>query len=81
VIGVAALAALLNAAGDPVSALILGAIAVTTIPARQSLMPAINAATDAGEQKRFNRLHTLSVGITIAHILLAAWVLWRIVSV
>lgn len=62
---------------DGVSALALAAIALSTWPTRQLLMPAINAATDAGATVRFKRLHTLSVLVTLAHIGLAGWVLAR----
>ena len=63
---------------DPVSSAILMAIAVTTILARQVLMPAINTATDAGAKTRFKVLHSLSVLITLAHIGAAALVLVRL---
>lgn len=53
----------------------LGLIALTTLPTRQVLMPAINRATDAGERKRFGQLHGLSVLITLAHIATAGAVL------
>lgn len=73
-----AVAAAVALAFDPVSSAILVAIAVTTILARQVLMPAINAATDQGAKIRFKVLHTLSVLITLAHIGAAALVLIRI---
>ncbi len=77
VIGASALAALLVWPGDRVAALGLGVIALSTVPTRQSLMPRINAATDAGDRSRFARLHGLSVLITLAHIALAGAVLVR----
>jgi hypothetical protein len=64
----AAVAGAFAVAGDPVSAAILAGIAVTTLFARQVLMPAINRATDAGEIRRFKVLHSASVLITLAHI-------------
>lgn len=73
----AALAAGLTWPGDKLSALFLAIIAVTTIPARQLLMPAINAATDAGAKGRFKVLHGLSVLISLGHIVLAGVVLAR----
>jgi len=51
---------------------VMAAIFVTTLYARQILMPAINDASDTGAKQRFARLHGLSVGITLAHILAAA---------
>ncbi len=62
---------------DPISAALLAVIALTVVPTRQVLMPAINAATDAGDKRRFGRLHGLSVAITLAHIVGAAVVLAR----
>lgn len=65
---------------DPASAAIMAAIAVTTIPTRQVLMPAINTATDAGDKRRFGILHGLSVVITLIHIVAAAYVLHRFIG-
>ena len=78
VLASSAVAAAVALAFDPVSSAILVAIAVTTILARQVLMPAINAATDQGAKTLFKVLHTLSVLITLAHIGAAAFVLIRI---
>lgn len=72
-----AAAAGLVCARDSDAALALAAITVSTVPARQVLMPAINAATDAGATQRFKMLHTASVLITLGHIALAGWVLSR----
>jgi hypothetical protein len=62
---------------DVVAAMFLGLIAVTTLPNRQLLMPAINRATDAGAKSRFKWLHGLSVCITLAHVALAGVALAR----
>jgi len=75
----AALAAILTWPGDQMSAVLLALVAVTTIPTRQILMPAINKATDSGAKQRFKVLHTVSVLITLAHMVLAAIVLARFV--
>jgi hypothetical protein len=77
VIAMAVLAALLQLGADPVSLGLLAAVALTTLPTRQLLMPAINAATDAGDKQRFNRLHGLSVVITLLHIAAVGYVLLR----
>lgn len=77
VMAVAGLAAVLMLFQDPPAAGILAAIALTTAPTRQILMPAINAASDAGAKQKFKMLHTLSVVITVAHIVGAAIVLAR----
>lgn len=65
---------------DRPAAGLLALIALTTLPTRQLLMPAINRAADAGARARFNRLHGLSVVITLGHIGLAGYVLARFVQ-
>ena len=59
----------------PFASMALLAIFFSTIPARQILMPAINAAADDGDRKKFKLLHALSVAITLAHIVIAGVVL------
>ncbi len=76
----AGVAALLASAQEDVSALLLAVIAVTTLPARQVLMPAINDATDSGATGRFKILHGFSVLVTLAHIALAAIALVRLAA-
>ena len=56
---IAALA--LVAAGRSWAALLAGVTALGFVVARQWLMPAINAARDAKQPQRFNRLHRFSV--------------------
>jgi len=80
VILAATLAALLTLALDAPSALALALIALTTFPTRQNLMPAINRATDAGQTRRFQLLHGLSVLVTLAHIGIAGLVLLRLAA-
>lgn len=70
-------AAALVAAHDKISAGLLALIAITTVPARELLMPAINRATDSGATSRFRWLHAASVVITLAHIGMAGFVLAR----
>lgn len=67
-------------AHDAITAGLLALIAVTTLPARQLLMPAINRATDEGAKARFKWLHGLSVAITLAHIGLAGFALTRFLT-
>jgi membrane protein insertase Oxa1/YidC/SpoIIIJ len=50
-------------------------VALTTLVARQVLMPAINRATDAGQRQRFQWLHGLSVLVTLVHIGGCGWLL------
>ncbi len=77
----AGVAAALLWAVDRQSALFMAAIALTTLPTRQWLMPAINRATDTGDKRGFKGLHGLSVLVTLAHIGLAGMVLARFVTV
>ncbi|CCD86054.1 conserved membrane protein of unknown function [Bradyrhizobium sp. ORS 285] len=78
VIATAAVAGLLALTGDELSGAALLAIALTAALARQILMPAINRAADAGEKRRFARLHGASVMLTLIHIVLSAAVLLRL---
>ena len=59
----------------PFASMALLAIFFSTIPARQILMPAINAAADDGDRKKFKLLHALSAAITLTHIVIAGVVL------
>jgi len=79
VIGAAAIAAGLLWPLDAVAAGLMMAIAITTVPSRQLLMPAINAATDRGLRNRFKWLHGVSVLVTLAHIAASGAVLVRLV--
>lgn len=76
----AAIGAGLVWAYDPLTAGLLALIALTTLPARQVLMPAINHATDTGAKSRFKWLHGLSVVITLAHIGLSGYVMTRFLT-
>lgn len=81
VLGTSAIAAALAAVAlNWTAVVLLISIAVTTIFARQVLMPAINAATDIGEKARFKRLHGLSVLITLAHIVAAGFVIVQLAA-
>jgi len=79
VVFTAGLAALLWWSNDTVAAVVMAAVAVTTVPVRQLLMPAINRATDAGNRQRFKWLHGASVLATLCHIVASGWVLVRLV--
>lgn len=63
---------------DRGSAWVLTAIALTTVPTRQWLMPAINEASDLGHRQRFGWLHGCSVLVTLIHIAATAVVLVRL---
>ena len=75
VMATAALAALLWWPHNPAFAALMAAVAITTVPLRQLLMPAINRATDAGQRQRFKWLHGLSVLVTLGHIGATGWLL------
>ena len=72
VIAASSAAAVLPAHQDLISSAVLAVIALTTIPTRQILMPAINKATDSDDWVRFMGLHGLSVVVTLAHIVASA---------
>ncbi len=77
VLGCAAIGAALVWPYDRIAASLLAVIALTTIPNRQILMPAINRATDTGAKTRFKWLHGASVLVTLGHIGLAGVALVR----
>jgi hypothetical protein len=78
VIVTSAAAALLWWSRDVAFAVVMAAVAVTTVPVRQVLMPAINRATDTGQHRRFKWLHGVSVVITLGHIAAAGWLLAKV---
>ena len=75
-----ALATVLYWDSDLFNAALMTGVMLTTVAARQILMPAINQATDLGKKKRFIWLHGFSVVLTLGHIIAAAVVLSRAVS-
>ncbi|WP_404296287.1 DUF4149 domain-containing protein [Halomonas sp.] len=74
---VAAVAGALLWPVDRGSSLLMAMIAITVIPARELLMPAINLATDQGNAALFKKLHGFSVIIGLAHIVINGYVLTR----
>ena len=56
-------------------------IFITTIPASMFLMPAINKASDTKNKKSFVLLHTLSVLITLSHIIISAILLYLLSNI
>ena len=78
VIVTATIAALLWWSKDATYAALMAAVAITTIPARQLLMPAINRATDAGQRTRFKWLHSASVMLTVGQIAAVGWLVARL---
>ena len=74
------LAIVLYWSSDEFNAALMAGVMLTTVFARQVLMPAINQATDSGNRRRFIWLHGFSVVLTLGHIITAAVVLSRAVS-
>lgn len=79
VVVTAVAAALLWWSHDSMAAAVTAAVALTSIPVRQLLMPEINRATDLNDGLRFKWLHGASVLVTLSHIVLTGWILVRIV--
>jgi hypothetical protein len=79
VVTTSAFAALLWWSHDTIAAAVLAGVALSTIPVRQLLMPAINRATDSDDRSRFKWLHGASVLVTLSHIAVTGWVLASIV--
>jgi hypothetical protein len=75
VMATAAVSALLWWPHNVAFAALMAGVALTTVPLRQVLMPAINRATDAGQRQRFKWLHSLSVLVTLGHIGATGWLL------
>ncbi|WP_435216571.1 DUF4149 domain-containing protein [Luminiphilus sp. nBUS_07] len=65
---------------DPLSAWLTITVALTTMPLRQLLMPAINSASDNKNRRRFNLLHGLSVLAALAQMAVLGYVLARIAT-
>lgn len=76
-----AISSILISPFDLISAVFLALIAITTLPTRQLLMPAINRATDRADRASFKLLHGLSVAITLSHIFMSGWVLLRFIKI
>ncbi len=51
-------------------------IAITTVPTGLIIMPAINLASDNKLKRKFVALHSVSVFITLSHIVLAGFALY-----
>ncbi|MEL6966566.1 MAG: DUF4149 domain-containing protein [Pseudomonadota bacterium] len=73
VIALAAFAALVAMLVSTLAAVLVSIICLSTVYARQILMHQINAATDAGNQSLFNRLHGVSVVVQLIQIGLSGW--------
>jgi hypothetical protein len=74
-VATATLATLLWWSHDAVAAAVMATVALSTIPMRQLLMPAINRATDSDDRMRFKWLHGASVLVSLSHIAASVWLL------
>ncbi len=79
VLATSTVAAMMWWSHDAAATAVMATVALTTVPLRQSLMPAINRATDAGDRQRFKWLHGASVVVTLSHIVGTGWLLVRLV--
>jgi ABC-type transport system involved in multi-copper enzyme maturation permease subunit len=77
----AAIAAFTSFLSDTMSVALMIFISLTTVFARQILMPMINTATDAKQKQRFNFLHSALVLLTLIHIGVAGYVVVRLANV
>lgn len=73
VIGVSAISAATAFTLDITAGVLLLCICLSTLYARQVLMPKINAASDRDDQGAFKRLHGLSVVLQMVQIGLSGW--------
>ena len=76
VFGISALICLLSFNFSTTISVISSIICVTTVPTALILMPAINKASDTKQRRNFIILHTLSVVITLVHIIVCAVLLY-----
>ena len=56
-------------------------IFITTIPTSRVLMPAINKASDVKQKGKFLVLHTVSIFVTLLHIIISAILLYLIFNI
>ena len=78
VLVVSALVALFSVSISNLTFALAFSIFITTIPTSRFLMPAINKASDKKQKRNFVLLHTVSVLVTLLHIIIAAILLYLI---
>ena len=78
VLCVSAVTALFCLSVSTLTVMIATLIFLTTIPTSVVLMPAINKAADAKRKRSFFVLHTVSVSITLLHIIMSGLLLYLI---
>jgi hypothetical protein len=78
VLGVSALVMLLSFTISKTAAALAFFIFLTTLPTSKILMPAINRASDLEQRRNFVLLHSISVIVTLSHIVVCAALLYLI---
>ena len=78
VVGISALLVILSFNVSKTIAALGLIIFLTAVPTSQILVPAINKASDLKRRRKFITLHTLSVVITLMHIIICAVLLYLI---
>lgn len=73
VIGLSGVTALVTLSQSLLAAVLVALIFVSTVVARQKLMPMINKASDTDDKSQFRKLHGLSVIIQLVQIVLSGW--------
>ena len=77
-LGVSALVMLLSFTISKTAAALAFFIFLTTLPTSKILMPAINRASDLKQRRNFVLLHSISVIVTLSHIVVCAALLYLI---
>jgi len=75
---ISALIVLFSFSVSKLTAALAFCIFITTIPTSRVLMPAINKASGTKQKKKFLVLHTVSVFVTLLHIIISAILLYLI---
>jgi hypothetical protein len=78
VLSVSALVCLLSFTISMTATVLAFFIFVTTLPTSIFLMPAINKASDMKQKRNFALLHSMSVVVTLSHIIVCAALLYLI---
>ncbi len=78
VLSVSALTVLFCFSVSMLAVVLAGLIFLSTIPTSRVLMPAINNAADANRKRSFVVLHTISVLVTLLHIIISGILIYLI---
>ena len=78
---ISALIVLFSFSVSKLTAALAFCIFITTIPTSRVLMPAINRASGTKQKKTFLVLHTVSIFVTLLHIIISAVLLYLIFNI